>query len=101
MLCGNHLNVCKSVQKYMMLFLGYEKKIGDILLMEKKKKRKPAKLNIKVIMKSSMNRFSCYITCFDKFTPTTLVEKSRTKRASSSSCHKEIQGTPGQCMLHD
>ena len=36
MLCGNHLNVCKIVEKYMMLFLGYEKKIGDILLIEKK-----------------------------------------------------------------
>ena len=41
-------NVCRSVEKDMMLLFRLPKKSGDILLIEKKK-RKPAKLNIKVI----------------------------------------------------
>ena len=59
----------KSVEKQMIMCLGYEEKRMGICCSSKKKgkERKPVKIMIKVIMKSSKNQLSCYMTFFGNF----------------------------------
>ena len=75
-----------------MLFLGYEEKrvgIFNILLIRKKgKERKPVKIKIKVIMKSSKHQFSCYMTFFGNFA------KNGLYQAQAAARHEIITDCP-------
>ena len=55
----------------MVLFLGYiEERWGYLVNQEKKKNgKKSVKFKIKVIMRSSKNQLSCYMTLFGNFAP--------------------------------
>ena len=55
----------------MVLFLGYiEERWGYLVNQEKKKKgKKSVKFMIKIVMRSSKNQLSCYMTLFGNFAP--------------------------------